>query len=142
MANSEEDTETGCETKDSASSKRRERKPPIATCTIISTSADQVSEGGGSISSGVKYVKPDGKKRTASVMASVAPDDALDRKFARIDTERKDAWNSLLANRPHLNAADEMSSWLMRVMAVSDPRKSISEVREHSNPVYNKPEPG
>jgi hypothetical protein len=141
MANVE-DTENGCETKDSASSKRKERKPPIATCTIISTSADQVSEGGGSNSSGSKYAEPNGKKRTASSVASVAPDDAPDRKFARIDTERKDAWNFLLANRPHPNEADEMSSWLMRVMAVSDPRKSMSEVREHSNPVHNKPEPG
>jgi hypothetical protein len=141
MANAEE-AETGYETKDSASSKRKAQKPPIATCTIISTSADQVSEGGGSNSSGSKYEGPNGKKRTASAVASVAPDDALDRKFARIDTERKDAWNFLLANRPHPNAADEMSSWLMRVMAVSDPRKSLSEVREQSHPVYSKPEPG
>jgi len=50
------------------------------------------------------------------------------RKLAKLDKERRSAWERLLVSRPDTDRSSDMSSWLMRVMAISDLNKSTEEI--------------
>jgi hypothetical protein len=47
-----------------------------------------------------------------------------------VDAERQLAWTELLANRPLSENGDEMSAWLMQVLAVSDSAKPLNSSEE------------
>ena len=49
------------------------------------------------------------------------------------EDSREAIWASLLKKRPRTDTGDEMSAWLMKVMAVSDDQKSLSEVSSYIN---------
>lgn len=138
----EMNTEEGDDSKDTQKAVRkhqerdRERKPPLST--VISSSSNNISEGSGSGSSISKSIEPNDKKRPAASMTAAAPE-SLSRKFARIDAERKEAWNILLAKRPSSDQSEEMSAWLMQIMAVSDLKKSMTEVHAEAKDTFKKP---
>lgn len=72
-------------------------------------------------------------KRTATQALGEEPsaDLAIPNKLARltrVDPTRVEAWQMLLPTRPSSDDEETMSAWLMRVMAVSDTARPISEV--------------
>ncbi|KAL3910440.1 MAG: hypothetical protein SGARI_002124, partial [Bacillariaceae sp.] len=99
------------------------------------TSGSSASDGSGS-SEGKTIRKGDGnKKRSAAAAAladlSASEHPAVRNKLARLemtDPDRAKAWQLLLPTRPQAENEECMSAWLMRVMAVSDTARPISEV--------------
>jgi hypothetical protein len=104
---------------------------------MFGTKTYEVSEGKGSntgsgSSSGILAVAPEhhyNKKRSAVNMTDMTDttDDVSRSKLARMGHQRKDAWALLLAERPNTDQSDEMSAWLMKVMAVSDLTKPAAQ---------------
>eukprot|EP00429_Kryptoperidinium_foliaceum_P088989 CAMPEP_0176198616 /NCGR_PEP_ID=MMETSP0121_2-20121125/8143_1 /TAXON_ID=160619 /ORGANISM="Kryptoperidinium foliaceum, Strain CCMP 1326" /LENGTH=575 /DNA_ID=CAMNT_0017537469 /DNA_START=36 /DNA_END=1764 /DNA_ORIENTATION=+ len=125
----------------------------VAKSTTKNKATHEVSEGTGSntgsgSSSGILAVAPKhhhNKKRSAVNMTNTSSDDASRSKLARMDDERKDAWILLLGERPNTDQSDDMSAWLMKVMAVSDLKKPTTEALakvKGGTPKSNSPEPG
>lgn len=121
------------------------KRTPLSTAVkrLDSTSTKsphEVSEGtgvsstGSSSNSGVLPVpSKHHNRKDARRHAGNINNDTSKTKLARMDEERKEAWTCLLAERPSIGHTDAMSAWLMKVMAVSDPKKptdqAIAEVK-------------
>ena len=65
-----------------------------------------------------------GRKRPASGFAMRTD---LKTKLAKLDPNRKEAWDLLLASRPSTAQSNKMSAWLMQIMAVSDKTQPLPE---------------
>ena len=98
------------------------------------TSGSSASDGSGSSEGAIKKGE-NIKKRSAAVAglsdAAGAVHPAERSKLARLemaDPDRVRAWQLLLPTRPQAENEEHMSAWLMRVMAVSDTARPISEV--------------
>lgn len=73
------------------------------------------------------YLKESQKRSTTAAAMSSETDTTSQEKSARVDTKRVDAWTMLLAERPSTDQSDAMSKWLMKVMAISDLKKSTAQ---------------
>jgi len=130
----------------SSSSKKNRPAPPISTVIPVAKKRKlprppEVSEGTGSgVSTGQK-----GETTTSS--SNDSSDDAAQKKLElekehaeatkkleQIDKERRAAWERLLVSRPGSDQSEEMSAWLMRVMAVSDLKKTTKEIITQAQP--------
>mmetsp|Transcript_40742 Transcript_40742/g.117003 ORF Transcript_40742/g.117003 Transcript_40742/m.117003 type:complete len:513 (-) Transcript_40742:361-1899(-) len=118
------------------------KAPPSSTAkkVVVAKKPHEISEGTGSSNTGSSkttsisdptaqmkkhHRQKDSKKRSAST--SLSDSDESRKKLARMDNERKDTWAMLLAERPSTDQSDAMSAWLMKVMAVSDPKKTTAQ---------------
>ena len=85
------------------------------------------SEGSRSTSSSDPAAKDRTKRAAGPVISSDHPLKKV--KLEQLHPERKEAWSLLLAERPETDAEEQMSAWLMKVIAVSDARKPVSELK-------------
>ncbi|KAL3921867.1 MAG: hypothetical protein SGILL_002518, partial [Bacillariaceae sp.] len=59
---------------------------------------------------------------------SIELDEPMKKKLQSVQGERMNAWTALLLSRPQDNNDEGMSSWLMKVMAISDISRPIEQV--------------
>ena len=101
-----------------------EETVPI-TATVVSSSSHQISMVSESLS---RSMPSHGSKRPIGEMTgSLHVDDMIVKKLAKIDLKRQDAWETLLRSRPLTEDGDEMSSWLMQVLCVSDLKMPLQD---------------
>ena len=94
-------------------------RPPIGTINMNQQSEGSGSGSGLSLSSSAAVANTTNKRPSNHIVSST---DEITKR-AKLDT-RKEAWEFLLMNRPETANSDEMSAWLMHVMAVSDPNNA------------------
>ena len=93
------------------------------------SSPNSESSGSTSSSSGSVNEQVESHKRPLSEIEGVFPRGSeLDSKVAKFGPERQTAWTNLLSRRPEDDDEDEMSRWLMQVMAVSDLKQPLHNV--------------
>jgi hypothetical protein len=73
-----------------------------------------------------------GAVATTGITDDTSYDYPMQKKIRSMQQEgRMEAWTSLLVSRPDDKNDEAMASWLMKVMAVSDPTRPIKEVMGH-----------
>lgn len=109
------------------------RKRPSVSGPNLSIPTGRTNNGGGrSCSSSGSGNKCGECGTTTGGTDDISDDLSMQQRIRSMQQEgRMEAWTSLLVNRPDDKNDEAMASWLMKVMAVSDPSRPIKEVLGH-----------
>ena len=95
------------------------------TTTVVSSSSHHSSMASESLS---RSMPLKGSKRPMGEITGLSTvDNMIAKKLAKIDSKRHYAWETLLGSRPLTEDGDEMSSWLMQVLCLSDLKMPLQE---------------
>lgn len=96
----------------------------VTVAVTVSTATDSSAAGTSSAQETPSENTMESSSSTGDLSTGSASSDH-DKKKPGLDHQRKQAWRMLLASRPDNDDDDHMSRWLMRVMAVSDKKRSL-----------------
>lgn len=82
-----------------------------------------------------------GTKRPVGAISDVTDpaDEIIAKRLAMMGAKRQDAWAILLGQRPSTDDGDDMSAWLMQIMAVSDMKNPVPDSPTHMGAELFKP---